>query len=83
MDLARLIPSALLFVTAVVFIIRANLIFYRILGDVNANRAANQQISFLFVSLRFGEVMSEHGKLFPRDPKRRQMKSPFVLALGQ
>jgi hypothetical protein len=96
MDLARLVPSALLFVAAVVFIIRANLIFYRIFGDVNANRAANQQISFLFVNLRFGEVMSEHGKLFPRDPKRRQMKISvgigfglalllivFVLALGQ
>jgi len=95
MDFARLIPSALLFVTAVVFIIRANLIFYRILDDVNANRTANQQISFLFVNLRFREVMSEHGKLFPRDPKRRQMKISlgigfglailvvFVLALGQ
>jgi hypothetical protein len=95
MDLARLMPSALLFVTAVVFIIRANLIFYRILDDVNANRAASQQISFLFVNLRLGEVMSEPCKLFPRDPKRRQMKISlgigfglallvvFVLVLGQ
>lgn len=95
MDLTRLIPSALLFVTAVVFIIRANIIFYRILDDVNANRAAGQQISFLFVNFRLGEVMSEHGKLFARDPKRRQMKislgigfglgllGVFVVALGQ
>jgi hypothetical protein len=95
MDFTRLIPSALLFVTAIVFIIRANFIFYRVLDEVNANRAASQQISFLFVNLRFGLVMSEHGKLFPRDTKRRQMKisggigfslaliSFLALALGQ
>ena len=78
MDLARLIPSALLFVTAIVFVVRANFIFYRILDDVNASRAASQQISFLFVSLRFGEVLSEHGKLFPKDLNRRQMKISIV-----
>jgi hypothetical protein len=78
MDLARLIPSALLFVTAIVFIVRANFIFYRILDDVNASRAASQQISFLFVNLPFGEVLSEHGKLFPTDLKRRQMKISIV-----
>ncbi len=77
MDLARLIPSALLFVTAIVFIVRTNFIFYRILDDVNASRAASQ-ISFLFVNLRFGEVLSEHGKLFPKDLKRRQMKISIV-----
>jgi hypothetical protein len=77
MDFTRLIPSALPFVTAIVFIIRANFIFYRILDEVNANRAASQQISFLFVNLRFGLVVSEHGKLFPRVPKRRQMKIPL------
>jgi hypothetical protein len=82
MDLARLIPSALLFVMAVVFIIRANVIFYRIFDEVNANRAANQQISFLFVNLRFGEVMSEHGKLFPSDPKRHQMKTSLGIGFG-
>lgn len=74
MDLARIIPSALLFVTAIVFIVRANFIFYRILDDVTASRAASQQISFLFVNLRLGEVLSEHGKLSPADVKRRQMK---------
>ena len=78
MDLARLISSALLFVTAVVFIVRANFIFYRILDDVNAGRAASQQISLQFVNLRFGEVLSEHGKLFPTDVKRRQMKISIV-----
>jgi hypothetical protein len=49
---------------------------------VNANRAASQQISFLFVNLRFGEVMSEHGKLFPIDPKRRQMKISLGIGFG-
>jgi hypothetical protein len=74
MNFTRLIPSGLLFVTATVFIIRANFIFYSILDEVNANRAGSQQIGPLFVNLEFGEVMSEHGKLFPGDPKRRQMK---------
>jgi hypothetical protein len=60
------------------FIVRTNFIFYRILDDVNASRAASQQISFLFVNLRFGEVLSEHGKLFPKDLKRRQMKISIV-----
>jgi hypothetical protein len=96
MNLVRLIPSTLLFVTAVVFIIKANVIFYRILDDVNASRTVSQQISFMFVNSRFGEVMSEHGEMFPKDPKRRQMKitlgigfgllalsAIFVLALGQ
>jgi len=78
MDLARPISSALLFVTAIVFIVRANFIFYRILDDVNASRAASQQISFMFVNLRFIEVLSEHGKLFPTDLKRRQMKISIV-----
>jgi hypothetical protein len=82
MDLARLIPSALLFVMAVVFITRANVIFYRIFDEVNSNRAANQQISFLFVNLRFEEVMSEHGKLFRRDIKRRQMKTSLRIGFG-
>jgi hypothetical protein len=78
MALTRLIPSALLLVTAVVFIVRANFIFYRILDDVNASRAASQQISFLFVNLWFWEILSEHCKLFPSDVKRRQMKISIV-----
>jgi hypothetical protein len=82
MDLTHLIPSALLFVTAIVFIVRANFIFNRILDDVNVNRAASQQSGFLFVNLRLGEVMSEHGKLFPRDPKRRQMKISLWIGFG-
>ena len=69
MDLTRLTLGALLFVTATAFIIRAHLIFFRILDEVNANRAASQQISF-----RFAGVMSEHAKLFPMDGKRRRIK---------
>jgi hypothetical protein len=77
MNFTRLIPSGLLFVAATVFIIRANFIFYSILDEVNANRAGSQQIDSLFVNRRFGEVMSEHGKLFPGDPKKHQMKISF------
>jgi hypothetical protein len=82
MVLTRLIPSALLLVAATAFIVRANAIFYRILDEVNANRAASQRISFLFVNLRFGEVLSEHGKLFPIDPKRRRMKISMVVGFA-
>jgi hypothetical protein len=74
MNPTHVILGALLFVVATVFIIRANFIFFRILDEVNANRPASQKISFLFVSLRFKQVMSEHRKLFPSDPKRRQVK---------
>lgn len=95
MNSTHVIPVALLFVTAIVFIIRANFIFFHILDEVNANRPASQQISFLFVSLRFGEVMAEHSTQFPTDPKRRQMKMSvgtgfalllllvLILAVGQ
>jgi hypothetical protein len=69
-------------VTATAFIMRANFIFYRVLDEVNANRAGSQQIGPLFVNLRYGQVMSEHAKLFPGDPKRRQMKISTVVGFS-
>ena len=74
MDLTRFIPCSVLFVTAAILIIRANVIFGRMLDEVNSNRAANEQISFLLVNLRLGQVIAEHSRLFPTDKKRRQMK---------
>jgi len=82
MDLTRLIPCSVLFVTGTILIIRANVIFGRMLDEVNANRAANEQISFLFVNLRFGQVMTEHARLFPTDKKRRQLKISLGIAFG-
>jgi hypothetical protein len=82
MNFTRLIPSGLLFVIATVFIIRANVIFYSILDEVNANRAGSQQIGPLFVNLRYREVMPEDAKLFPGGPKRRQMKISAVVGFS-
>ena len=45
---ARLICCAAFFAAATIFIIRANVIFGRMLDEVNSNRAANEQISFLW-----------------------------------
>lgn len=73
MDPAGFILSALLLVAAIALIARANFLFYRILDDVNTTRATHQQISFLFINLRFAQVLSEHRKLFPTDSKSRQM----------
>ena len=74
MDLTRFTSCSVFFVTAAILIIRANAIFGRMLDEVNSNRAANEQIYFLFVRLRFGQVMDEHARPFPTDKKRRQMK---------
>jgi len=82
MNPVRLVTCGLLFVTAVVFIVRANLIFFRILDEVNAKRAANEQVSFLFVGLRLVEVTSEHGRLFPQDKKRTQMKTATLIGFA-
>ena len=71
---------AILFLVAVAFIIKANVIFYRILDEVNAARQRSDQISFLFVGLRFTEVIGEHATLFPADRKRNQMKASAGLA---
>ena len=73
MDLVRAIPFAFLLIATAICIIRANVIFGRILNEVNSSRGANEQISFLFVNLRFGQVLAEHRQLFPADDKRRQM----------
>lgn len=80
MDLVRVVPFALLSVTAIIFIIRANVIFGRILDEVNSNRGPSEQISFLFVNLRVGQVVAEHQRLFPADQKRRRMKISFGIA---
>jgi nitrate reductase NapE component len=61
-------------------IIRANVIFGRMLDEVNSNRAANEQISFLFANLRFSQVMAEHARLFPTDKKRRKLKVSLGIA---
>jgi hypothetical protein len=74
MDLVRVMVFAVFFIAAVTCIIRANVIFGRILDDVNSSRGANDQISFLFVNLRLRQVLAEHRELLPADDKRRQMK---------
>jgi hypothetical protein len=65
---------AILFISAIGFIIRSNFIFDHILDEVNTHRAPNEQIGPLFVNWRTGEIMDEHERLFPSDLKRRQMK---------
>jgi hypothetical protein len=52
------------------------------LDEVNSSRAANEQIGFLFVKFRFGQVMDEHARLFPTDKKRRQMKISLGIAFA-
>lgn len=66
--------ASYLLVIATVCITRAIVIFGRILKEVDSKRGANEQVSFLFVNLRFGQVLAEHQQLFPGDDKRRQMK---------
>ena len=82
MDLVRVIPCAVLFVAATICIIRANFIFGRILDEVNSTRGANEQISFLFVNLRFEQVLAEHRQLFAADDKRSQMKILLWIGFG-
>jgi len=58
------------FCVAVSCVLTANFIFYVILGEVNGRMAPGKQISMLFVSVRYFEVVSLHRDLFPSSRKR-------------
>jgi hypothetical protein len=72
--MAHLVLIAVMFVAAIVCIIRANIIFifYQILDEVNAKRPLSQQTSFVFVNLKMFDIQSQHEAFFPSSQKRKQ-----------
>jgi hypothetical protein len=54
-------------------IITSNVMFYRIFDDVNSKRPREQQFGFMFVNIRFFEIMGEHTRSFPESRKRSLM----------
>jgi hypothetical protein len=71
------VVPAILFGTAVFFIVMANIVFYSMLGEVNGKRPQNEQISMLFVNIKLFEVIRIHKQLFPASRKPTMM---FALA---
>jgi hypothetical protein len=63
----------IMFIAAVACIIKANIVFYQILDEVNANRPPNQQTSFIFVNVRAFDILSQHAALFTTSRKRKPM----------
>ncbi len=57
------------FGTAMAFLLVANLVFYRMLYEVNRARDPSKRIGVSFVSFRFFEVMVLHKELFPGSRK--------------
>jgi hypothetical protein len=70
----------ILFLTSISLIIFANMLFYTILGEVNARRPSNEQISMLGVNVKFGRVLLLHSQFFPDSKKRGQLK--LLLLVG-
>lgn len=56
----------------------ANMLFYRLLGEVNGKRSPKEQISMVAVNLKLGRVLRIHTELFPESKKRQQMKRLFL-----
>jgi len=73
MNVAHVIWIAVSIVAATACIITANVIFYQILDEVNAQRPSDQQISFLFVNVKVFDVLRQHAGLFPSSHKRKSM----------
>ena len=67
------IVSVVIFSVGLSCILLANFIFATILGEVNGRRGPQEQISMLFVNVRFFEVVRLHKELFPESRKRTVM----------
>jgi hypothetical protein len=78
------VVPAILFCAAVFLIVMANIVFYSMLGEVNGKRSPNNQISMLFVNVRFFEVIRIHKELFPnsRKPLATLALAGLGIALG-
>jgi hypothetical protein len=71
MHVAQVIWMAIMILAATACIITANVMFYQILDEVNAQRPSGQQISFLFVRARVFDVLRQHAGFFPSSRKRK------------
>jgi hypothetical protein len=71
--MAHLILIAVMFVAAVACIIRANIVFYQTLDEVNAKLPPERQISFLLASLRMFGILDQHAGFFPSSRKRKRV----------
>ena len=61
-----------LLLLGVSLVIVSNMVFYTILGEVNAKRAPGEGISMLFANTKFTRILNLHAQLFPDSKKRQQ-----------
>jgi hypothetical protein len=54
------------------------ILFYRILGEVNARSPADQRISPWWAKMRFGVVLQRHREFFPQSKKRAVLWFAFA-----
>jgi len=67
------------FIAAAVLIGASQIVFQRILREVNGKSPADQKISSWWAAMRFGVVLQRHSTLFPRSKKRTLLWS-FAIA---
>ena len=63
-------------------VIVSNLLFYYILGEVNAKSPPDQHVSTFWVNLKAFSIVRRHAELFPESRKRFQISFSFVLGLA-
>ena len=73
MHLAHPVLVALFITAGTASIVTSNVIFYRILNEVNSRRPPEQQFRFILVGVRAFEITREHARLFPDSRKRKLM----------
>ena len=54
-------------------IVKANVIFYQILDEVNSKLPPERQFSSIFVNVRSFAITGEHARLFPESQRRKLM----------
>ena len=62
------------FATGIGLIVLANMLFYMILGEVNAKLPNNERIGAFFVNYRNSEVLRRHRDLYPDSRARMRMR---------
>jgi hypothetical protein len=70
---APLVLMVVMFIAAMVCIIRANIIFYQIVDGVNAKCRLRRQISFIFVNFKMFDIQSQHQAFFPFTIKKIEL----------
>jgi hypothetical protein len=69
---------------ATLSIISANVMFYKIVDEVNSRLPPYQRHGFLFINHKVFDIVNQHARFFPMSRRRKQMFTWFAVgfALG-